>query len=419
MESFGSYLRTEREKKGIRLEEIASITKIHLRNLELMEADQWNELPPEPFIRGFITAYTKYVGIDSREALEKYYVDASRPVIADTKLETPIDTPHRLRTQDKPLSPPPGGPMVEAPRHFPAKAVFATLGILAVLGGVVGLIYVGKEHARTQAQSEGIDELTDSKALLDKEPARSAVTNPVAQQPQTPGMTTPPLVLAPPPEVKAPPSDERQIAASTPVAPMPVHPPLLAAQNPEPPPAAVVAVEPPKVVEAPKVAEPAKAAEPERHPVAEKKAPEPVNEVVQKTESAPAPTVAPQPVVGTTGKPHEVVVENKHRTWIKVIIDDAAPTETILAEGQRTVFGAGEKIKITLGNSSGSKVTYNGTEDGGTKFSGTIRYYKFPADAKFPQDKPKKKPKPQPTEAPSPETPGETSAEPPATSVIQ
>ena len=67
MERLGKFLKGQREKKGISLEEIASITKIQLRSLQLLEQDKWEELPPEPFIRGFVTAYAKCVGADLAE----------------------------------------------------------------------------------------------------------------------------------------------------------------------------------------------------------------------------------------------------------------------------------------------------------------------------------------------------------------
>ncbi|NBY18962.1 helix-turn-helix domain-containing protein [bacterium] len=66
MQPFGRYLKSEREKRGIRLEEIASSTKIHIQNLALMEEDRWKELPQDPFIRGFISAYARYIGLDNK-----------------------------------------------------------------------------------------------------------------------------------------------------------------------------------------------------------------------------------------------------------------------------------------------------------------------------------------------------------------
>ena len=70
MQLFGTYLKEEREKREVRLEEIASSTKIHIQSLLLMEENRWKELPQEPFIRGFIAAYAKYLGLDSKETLK-------------------------------------------------------------------------------------------------------------------------------------------------------------------------------------------------------------------------------------------------------------------------------------------------------------------------------------------------------------
>src|SRR3989338_9461251 len=72
MDQFGLYLKNQREAKNIRLEEIASITKIHLHNLQLLERGEWSQLPPEPFIRGFIIAYAKYVGLDTKDIVRRF-----------------------------------------------------------------------------------------------------------------------------------------------------------------------------------------------------------------------------------------------------------------------------------------------------------------------------------------------------------
>src|SRR6476659_922751 len=91
MEKFGEHLKNQREKKGIRLEEIASITKIHLHSLELLESSQWEQLPPEPFIRGFIIAYAKYIGLEPQEVLERYYEETGRRKAATSILTSASD----------------------------------------------------------------------------------------------------------------------------------------------------------------------------------------------------------------------------------------------------------------------------------------------------------------------------------------
>ena len=43
MENFGSYLRNERELRGIPLEEIADSTKIHMRFLQALESNHYDK----------------------------------------------------------------------------------------------------------------------------------------------------------------------------------------------------------------------------------------------------------------------------------------------------------------------------------------------------------------------------------------
>lgn len=70
--NLGEYLRQEREKKNITLEQVASATKVNIRLLQALEADHFSELPAMPFVRGFVTAYARYIGLDSNEVLTRY-----------------------------------------------------------------------------------------------------------------------------------------------------------------------------------------------------------------------------------------------------------------------------------------------------------------------------------------------------------
>ncbi|MBI5286371.1 MAG: helix-turn-helix domain-containing protein [Deltaproteobacteria bacterium] len=72
MESPGSYLKREREIRGITLEDISNITKINLRMLRALEEDDINTLPAPTFVKGFIRAYCKYVGLDGEDAVLRY-----------------------------------------------------------------------------------------------------------------------------------------------------------------------------------------------------------------------------------------------------------------------------------------------------------------------------------------------------------
>ena len=72
IENFGSYLKHERELRGVPLEEISKITKIHIRFLEALEDNRFDELPGEVFIKGYIRSYANIIGSDVDEMLNSY-----------------------------------------------------------------------------------------------------------------------------------------------------------------------------------------------------------------------------------------------------------------------------------------------------------------------------------------------------------
>ncbi len=284
MDNFGAYLRAHREKKGIRLEEIASITKIHIHSLELLESSKWKQLPPEPFIRGFIVAYAKYVGLNTSEVLDHYKEATGIPAAVTPTAEiqsahsqnpSSVLAPTRdLGTQFR---------LPSGPKMITAASLIAVVGLAAVL------INVGREAEE-----------------------RAAVPVKVTMVPES----------APAPQVvQIPKEEDRKVAV---------------------------------------------AATPNTKP-----------------ETAAPPS--------TPAILHEVVIEGKERTWIKVVIDENQPTEYFLPEGKAVTYKATDKIKVVLGNSTGSRVLYNGKEMDGKQFLGTIRTYKFPETARFPQDAPSKR----------------------------
>jgi len=368
MENFSSYLKIQREKKGIRLEEIASITKIHLHSLELLESSQWDKLPPEPFIRGFITAYAKYVGLDAKDTLAKYYEEI-RPRAAVTPAgdsaevaETPEvkaspqpSQKHRSPTpKEKQKRPKKEDPQALSPtevmqnvRSISSRKVAFGVSATAAIVAFLIIIRVGKYSSEgpmavtpVASQEELSKENNKEAQNVLNAPAfpsvASATTPSLSPQPSA-GTTTPAETVAPP---------VQKLSETTAA--------VVAASAPSPGPS-VVAVAP--------------------------------REVASPSVSAPlvlAPPADPQ-------MKHEVVIEGKERTWIKVVVDDADPIEYFLPEGQKATYKAKDKIKVVLGNSTGTVVTHNGEEAPGTKFQGTIRSYIFPQDSRFPQDVPAKR----------------------------
>lgn len=70
--TLGSFLRTERERRGITPEQVAAATKIAIKYLHALEADDFSELPATPFVRGFVNSYARFVGLDGVTTLRQY-----------------------------------------------------------------------------------------------------------------------------------------------------------------------------------------------------------------------------------------------------------------------------------------------------------------------------------------------------------
>jgi len=72
MDSFGEYLKRERELRGITLDEISKSSNISKTYLMYLEDDNFENLPADVFIKGFIRSYAENTGMDGNEAILAY-----------------------------------------------------------------------------------------------------------------------------------------------------------------------------------------------------------------------------------------------------------------------------------------------------------------------------------------------------------
>ena len=70
--TIGEQLRLAREERGIPLREISDQTRISVRYLEAIEANDYKRLPGGIFNRSFDRAYARYIGYDEKQAIEGY-----------------------------------------------------------------------------------------------------------------------------------------------------------------------------------------------------------------------------------------------------------------------------------------------------------------------------------------------------------
>ncbi len=67
LEGVGRRLRRAREEKGLSLAQVAASTRISERHLQLIEQDQFSELPARTYVFGFSRTYARALGLDEAE----------------------------------------------------------------------------------------------------------------------------------------------------------------------------------------------------------------------------------------------------------------------------------------------------------------------------------------------------------------
>lgn len=68
----GSRLRRARMHRGFELEDIGQITKIAATHLQALEDEAFDSLPAAVYVRGFVTAYARAIGLDPKRVAASY-----------------------------------------------------------------------------------------------------------------------------------------------------------------------------------------------------------------------------------------------------------------------------------------------------------------------------------------------------------
>lgn len=95
--SVGTMLQAARERAGIDLRDLADRTKVRPGYLEALEAESFDALPEDVYVRNFLRLYAKAVKIDAHEVLAAYEAargrQRGRPAAAVAAAATPATTP--------------------------------------------------------------------------------------------------------------------------------------------------------------------------------------------------------------------------------------------------------------------------------------------------------------------------------------
>lgn len=314
-ESLGGFLRAEREKRNVSIEQVAYATRIGIKMLHALEVDDHNQLPSPTFVRGYLQAYGKFLKIDSYELLGKYDSLLSQ---SPNKREVQIRS-HYLYVKE---------------RYQERKKLFLIIALCAltlVLAGVYGVLK-SKRDARKQLAQQ-------LKAEQSQTHTPTAGAIPTASNSGVGASIVSPLNATTPSMMKA--KADGSKPATLPIKPTSEQPALKkdALKKPEPAIAAATFV-------APTVAPSVPATAPLIAPKKEGDTP--------KEETA-------KPMVSEKKK-YNLLVRAEKDVWLKFQLDNGVIKELTLREGKTLMMRADSVIKIFSGNLNGLKAALNGKE---------------------------------------------------------
>ncbi len=140
MESPGEYLRRERELRGVSLPKIFEATRVPMRYLEALEADNYEILPHPTFVKGYIKSYCKALGLDEVDAALRYEIYLREKA---EKAERP-----------KPAAKKKSSRQAEVPKNIRNAAAFISAGIIIIV--VLYLSGVGRKATAPEPQPEAL-----------------------------------------------------------------------------------------------------------------------------------------------------------------------------------------------------------------------------------------------------------------------
>jgi len=130
-ETLGEKLSKKRAALGYDIKEVERATRIRARHLEALESGDWDKLPPDVYVRGFLKNYSAFLKLDESKVLRLYLKE--RGLAENVKKAT---APKTTNTKPKFKSP----KVIITPRKL---VVFAAIAI-----GLIIFSYVGYQFSQ-------------------------------------------------------------------------------------------------------------------------------------------------------------------------------------------------------------------------------------------------------------------------------
>ncbi|MEW5893477.1 MAG: RodZ domain-containing protein [Pseudomonadota bacterium] len=314
LQGIGPRLAAAREAKGLATAEVAAKLRLGVRQIEALEADAYEQLPGEVFVRGFIRNYAKLLELDPDALLP------SQEVAVSEQLTVPSTN---VRFQPSPIQ----------------RWLVLPVGSAILVFALVALLYAW---------------LSSGDQAAVEQPAPEMAAAPHGSQIVAPE----PVILDPaqPAPGGAEPAAETQVPATTaaaeqPGAAVPANTPsVIDASKPVLPPLPPVAAKP--VPEPVKPAPPAASAVP-----APATGPRPAAAPVAPANPAPTPTLTPAP---TPAASRGLVFQPMEDSWVQVVDAKGQRFSKLLRAGSTETLEGTPPFRLVIGNAASMKLSHNG-----------------------------------------------------------
>ncbi len=88
--TIGAMLKKSREGKRMSVVEVSRVTRIPATTLDALEADRFDDLPGEVFVRGFLKSYAQAVGLPPSEVLARYTSSRNVTIVTPLPATSPV-----------------------------------------------------------------------------------------------------------------------------------------------------------------------------------------------------------------------------------------------------------------------------------------------------------------------------------------
>lgn len=348
LQGIGPKLAAAREAKGLSTAEVATKLRLGVRQVEALEADAFDQLPGEVFVRGFVRNYARFLELDAEELLP------SQEVVVAEQLTVPSTN---VRFQPSPLQ----------------RWLLLPLGSAVLFFALVALLYAWLssgdqavlEQPATevhQAVQQPVPVSPSVETLADPAATPSGAGDEPSAQTPSGGANAPATAaasMAKPVNAMVPANRPSAVDAAKPVVPslaataaVPADtPPVVAAPSAKTLPEAVKSFAPGVVKPVQPVVAPAKPA------------PVPLTSAVAASAAKPVPAAVEPVKSGATvkaGESHKLVFQPSEDSWVQVVDGSGQRFSKLIRAGSSESLSGTPPFRMVIGNAATMRLSHDG-----------------------------------------------------------